>query len=435
MKKLTKILALALAIVGAFQVMPVSAKSNITKDEKIKILQDRGIISGYPDGTLGLDKNIKRSEIATLLVKLSGNMDVAKNNGSDVFKDVNKSHWAYGIIDTASRLESSNGIKLISGYPDNTFKPDNEITNAEIIKILVVVKKSDLTNKDVEESLWPNSWVLWGSEEDIVGKRAGVDKLNVREDAKRGDVFAMLYNTIYDDNKNPVPNQIKLNKSGSSVIDNKEKVKTENKENINLAQKVSNFNNGNGFNQSEFEKIFLEFLNADRQKLGLKPLKIAKDLERGTEIRARELAEYGNIKVNGKSHVRVDGSEFNTALNYLEPQIKYTYIGENLLQLNDIVYKDNVKKGELYIDKTPRELAEECYKIWWNSPGHRDNMMNKDFDYISVKLSAGISKEDSERENIILVGTTLFRGEYNNNVDHETGYKKPENNGSIFNFD
>lgn len=46
------------------------------------------------------------------------------------FKDIEPSHWAYGDIAALS----STGV--FSGYEDKTFRPNNDITNAEFIKVL-----------------------------------------------------------------------------------------------------------------------------------------------------------------------------------------------------------------------------------------------------------------------------------------------------------
>lgn len=428
MKKLCRVLALVLVFASAFQVVPVSANANVSKEEKINTLKERGIVKGYLDGTLGLDKNIKRSEIASLLVNLSGNADKAKNAGSDVFKDVKNSHWAYGIIDIASKLENQSGDKLINGYPDGTFKPDNEITNAEIIKILVSLKKTDLTEKDIAEAIWPNSWVVWGSDANIVGKSAGVTNINVREAAKRGDVFAMLYNTIYDENKNPISNQFKLGGSSNSIVENKPVVdkvvekkvveqkvaqKTDNKAETkqDLVNAVAGFNNGSTFNYSAFENKFIELVNDDRARLGRNPLRLGGDLDSGTLQRSRELAEYGDIRVNGKGHVRLNGDEFYTAMDYLGYGNDAQYIfGENLMLFTENIYGNRAKLQNFkYLSMTPEQLAKEFYEGWWNSPGHRDNMMREGYGSLSLKIYADLKEIGENNYELKIVGTTIFK--------------------------
>ena len=51
----------------------------------------------------------------------------AKKN---IFNDVPKSHWASGYIYSAV------GMGWINGYSDSTFKPDSNITRAEVVTIV-----------------------------------------------------------------------------------------------------------------------------------------------------------------------------------------------------------------------------------------------------------------------------------------------------------
>ena len=56
--------------------------------------------------------------------------DAAETVGSIEFTDLSESYWAYdGIV----RLTKAG---IIDGYPDDTFKPDGNITRAELVKIL-----------------------------------------------------------------------------------------------------------------------------------------------------------------------------------------------------------------------------------------------------------------------------------------------------------
>ena len=50
----------------------------VGKDNKIQYIIDKKLVEGYEDGSYGLDKNIKRSEITRLLVLANGNEDLAK---------------------------------------------------------------------------------------------------------------------------------------------------------------------------------------------------------------------------------------------------------------------------------------------------------------------------------------------------------------------
>ena len=89
-----------------------------------------GIIKGYPDGTVGVDKNVTRAEFATMLCNQFGINASQYANVSIPFKDVKKSDWFYKYV--AAAYEN----KLIKGYPDGTFGPQKKVTKAEALTMI-----------------------------------------------------------------------------------------------------------------------------------------------------------------------------------------------------------------------------------------------------------------------------------------------------------
>jgi hypothetical protein len=82
-------------------------------------------IVGYPDGTFKPSNSITRAEIATVFARISGfNRPARKGN---VFPDVSADHWASGFIAAATQE-----LGFFSGYPDGTFRPDAPITRGEL---------------------------------------------------------------------------------------------------------------------------------------------------------------------------------------------------------------------------------------------------------------------------------------------------------------
>ena len=85
----------------------------------------KGIVSGYPDGTFRPNQPITRAEFASIASRFA-----ALTEEKDLsFSDLDASHWGYKAI----RLAASNG--WISGYPDNTFRPEQAISRAEVTSI------------------------------------------------------------------------------------------------------------------------------------------------------------------------------------------------------------------------------------------------------------------------------------------------------------
>lgn len=102
-----------------------------------------------------------------------------------------------------------------------------------------------------------------------------------------------------------------------------------------------------------FAQEVLDLVNAERGKERLKPLKLAKDLNHYAQIRAKEITKKF-------SHTRPDGRSCFTVV----PKYGYRILGENLAG------------GQ----RSPEEVVE----AWMNSPGHRANIMNPNFEELGV---------------------------------------------------
>ncbi|MFP5528237.1 S-layer homology domain-containing protein [Peptococcus simiae] len=85
----------------------------------------KGIVSGYPDGSFKPNQAITRAEFSAIAARFAGLTD----EKDLTFTDLDASHWGYKAI----RLAASHG--WISGYPDNTFRPEQDITRAEVTSI------------------------------------------------------------------------------------------------------------------------------------------------------------------------------------------------------------------------------------------------------------------------------------------------------------
>lgn len=153
-------------------------------DKKIQFLQDNGYIKGYEGGNLGLDKNITRAEFATILVRANGAEATAEAMKSvkGTFTDVSTAHWANGFINVAK------GTGVILGYADGTFKPEKNITYAEIATMLDRVLGVVTPNE-----VYPATYLAKAFAEGIFD---GVEVKDHNQIATRDNVFKMLYNTI-----------------------------------------------------------------------------------------------------------------------------------------------------------------------------------------------------------------------------------------------
>ena len=92
----------------------------------------RGIANGYSDGTFRPSNFVSRGQIAKMIVTAMGwPIDTA---GGPHFIDVPPGSTFYGYIETAFKHH------IINGYDDDTFRPGDNVTRGQAMKILVLAK-------------------------------------------------------------------------------------------------------------------------------------------------------------------------------------------------------------------------------------------------------------------------------------------------------
>lgn len=100
------------------------------EEEPEEISKEAPYINGYSDGTFKPNALLTRSEAVQLLYNIHGEEILKNVDESESFIDVNPDAWNYKAIKWASEN------KIISGYSDNTFRPNQNITRAEFSQIM-----------------------------------------------------------------------------------------------------------------------------------------------------------------------------------------------------------------------------------------------------------------------------------------------------------
>lgn len=90
-----------------------------------------GIVSGRENGLFYPDDYVKRCEFAKMAA-ISADIEVMQSQSS-LFSDVDIYHWANAYINAAARN------KLLTGYPGGEFMPENNITYAEAVTVILRV--------------------------------------------------------------------------------------------------------------------------------------------------------------------------------------------------------------------------------------------------------------------------------------------------------
>ncbi|NLW45702.1 MAG: S-layer homology domain-containing protein [Syntrophomonadaceae bacterium] len=94
---------------------------------------EAGLVGGFPDGTFRPDQSITRAQFITMVNAVLGLQEKAPISYADVKAD----DWF------APEIAKAKKSGYISGYPDNTIRPNNTITRQEIAVILAGILELD----------------------------------------------------------------------------------------------------------------------------------------------------------------------------------------------------------------------------------------------------------------------------------------------------
>lgn len=111
-------------------------------------LANAKILTGYNDGKFHPDSIMSRAEFAAILARIAD----AEGSKTNSFTDISN-HWAKNYISTAL----ANG--WVSGYSDNTFRPDQPITRAEVMTMVNRVLHRAVKSGDMLDGMktWSDS--------------------------------------------------------------------------------------------------------------------------------------------------------------------------------------------------------------------------------------------------------------------------------------
>ena len=121
--------------------------THFAKDD-IQSVSSMGLMLGTGKHTFSPYKPMTRAEMATIAVRL---MNLPTGNAN--IPDDSKGHWA------EKEIKAVFAAGLMEGYPDGTFRPDDEATREEAAAFLTRVMKSEISGKgisfsDVEKDRW-----------------------------------------------------------------------------------------------------------------------------------------------------------------------------------------------------------------------------------------------------------------------------------------
>jgi parallel beta-helix repeat protein len=171
----------------------------------IEALASKNIIAGFPDGSFKPNEPVTRAQFATIITKAL--TPAAKRTAID-FKDVQSNFWAYAAIKSAYQSQ------FVSGYPDGTFKPQQQIPRVQALVSLanglgLTANSQNVLTFYTDAAQIPSyatAPVAAATVRQLVINYPTVKQLSPNREATRAEVAAFVYQALVNAGRaEPIP--------------------------------------------------------------------------------------------------------------------------------------------------------------------------------------------------------------------------------------
>jgi hypothetical protein len=178
-------------------------QSNYWAAPFIQSLSQRGVIAGFTDGSFRPEQAVTRAQFAAMLNKaFQGKNQIRQGTR---FGDVRSNYWA------ASAIQQAYTTGFLSGYPGNTFKPEQSIPRQQVL-VSLANGLNYSAQSDVESTLrnfndssniagYARSPIAAATENQIVVNYPNTNFLNPEATATRAQVAAFIYQALVSSNQ------------------------------------------------------------------------------------------------------------------------------------------------------------------------------------------------------------------------------------------
>jgi hypothetical protein len=170
-------------------------------------LAARELVAGFPDGSFRPSAAMTRAEFAAQLAQL---FDLSNSVVGPQYTDVTSGHWA------GSSIQRALEMRFLTGYPDHTFRPDQNITRLQAIVALAnglslrSSRSTDAILKPYQDAqqipTWAKAPVAAALEASLITAYPDSTKLAPHNLASRAEVVAMMHQAlVYTGSLSPLP--------------------------------------------------------------------------------------------------------------------------------------------------------------------------------------------------------------------------------------
>jgi len=216
MRKITKVLSMLLVLALMLSAVTMTASASVFPDvaagndyeQAIDLLASLKILGGYEDGTFKPENNITRAEFSKIvyvvfngLVDAEGKMFASESN----FDDVATNAWFAGHVNWAYLN------KIVGGYGDGTFLPNNNVAVKEAVKMIVTC----VTDKELS---YPMGYI---QEARAYGLLDNVIISDTDAPATRGQIAQMAANLLVTNSRLCLASTGRMDINGNEIYEKK----------------------------------------------------------------------------------------------------------------------------------------------------------------------------------------------------------------------
>ncbi|KKB34768.1 S-layer homology domain-containing protein [Bacillus thermotolerans] len=296
---------------------------------QIEGLADKGIVTGFKDGTFRSAEIATRAQSA-IFIGRAVNVDTSET-GSVAFKDISpRSTVAYPYIA---------GLTERGVYAEEEqFHPNRELTRADLAHMLVKAFNLPIADNasftDVPDSHWAAEDIRSIAAAGIISGTSATT-FSPNKPVTRGELSVFINNALNYSPQNGQNEEVTVEQSGQ-------------------AQEVDN--------HSELEQQILKLVNEERAKAGAPALTLAEDISKVAQKKSEDMAEKDYFDHNSPTY----GSPFAMMEQF---GLDYTLAGENIA--------------------AGYQSASAVMEDWMDSPGHRANILNPGYKEIGIGIANG----------------------------------------------
>jgi hypothetical protein len=174
---------------------------------RLSDLAVRELVAGFPDGSFRPSAAMTRAEFAAQLARL---FNLSNSVVGSQYTDVTSGHWA------GSSIQRALEMRFLTGYPDHTFRPDQNITRLQAIVALAnglslrSSRSADAILKPYQDAqqipTWAKAPVVAALEASLISAYPDATKLAPHNLASRAEVVAMMHQAlVYTGSLSPLP--------------------------------------------------------------------------------------------------------------------------------------------------------------------------------------------------------------------------------------